>query len=339
MPWSPAFSPSPGRPAILRAVLSEAKEAPEGSPGGPLVCSMHVPVFTHTRCLDHDPGRGHPEQPERLRAVMERVRSAGCEVRSSPPATLEALAGVHPPEHARELERLSARGLALIGQDTVLNSASWEAALAGLGAILAAVDHAHAEAGNAFAAVRPPGHHALRDRAMGFCLLANAVLAARHAQRLGRERILIIDWDVHHGNGTQALVEHDPSIRFVSMHQWPWYPGTGAAAETGVGNVFNLPRPAGLPATGAGGYVESLWGGIERATTGWAPDLVLLSAGYDSMTGDPLGGFTLEPEHYAEWVTRIRDRVPGAPVVGVMEGGYAPERLAAGVLATVRALG
>ena len=260
-------------------------------------------------------------------------------MREAPPASLDALIGVHPPEYAELLCRLSVGGAAMIGQDTILNSASWEAALAGLGQILAAVDHAHAGQGNAFAAVRPPGHHALANQAMGFCLLANAVLAARHAQRLGRARILIVDWDVHHGNGTQALIEHDPSIRFVSMHQWPWYPGTGAAQERGVGNVFNVPRPAGLSASGPGGYVESLWGWIEVAGKEWSPDLILISAGYDSMLGDPLGGFTLEPEQFAQWVTRLRERYPTVPIVGLMEGGYNPERLAAGVVATVQALG
>jgi acetoin utilization deacetylase AcuC-like enzyme len=300
---------------------------------------MPAPVFTHHRCLDHDPGAGHPERPARLEAVLREVRKAKLETREAPPASLVALAGVHPPEYADLLERLSLGGAALIGQDTILNAASWEAALAGLGQILAAVDHAHAGKGNAFAAVRPPGHHALAKQAMGFCLLANAVLAVRHAQRLGRERVLIVDWDVHHGNGTQALIQDDPSIRFVSMHQWPWYPGTGAAHERGVENVFNVPRPAGLPASGPGGYLESLWGWIEVAGKEWSPDLILISAGYDSMTGDPLGGFTLEPEHYAQWVTRIRERHPAVPIVAMMEGGYAPERLAAGVVATVQVLG
>jgi len=270
---------------------------------------------------------------------MAGVQGAGYEIRTAPPAALEALAGVHPPAYAADLEALCRGGVAQIGQDTILNSASWEAALAGLGQLLAAVDHAHSGAGNAFAAVRPPGHHALGARAMGFCLLANAVIAARHAQRLSRKRVLIIDWDVHHGNGTQDLVEQDPSIRFVSMHQWPWYPGTGAAQERGIGNVFNVPMSPGLNAEGPGGYVESLWEGIAAAGKEWTPDLVLLSAGYDSMAGDPLGGFTLEPPHYALWTTRIRELFPAAPVVGLMEGGYAPERLAAGVVATLKALG
>jgi acetoin utilization deacetylase AcuC-like enzyme len=170
---------------------------------------------------------------------------------------------------------------------------------------------------------------------MGFCLVNNAVVAARHAQRLGRDRVLIVDWDVHHGNGTQALVETDPTIRFVSLHQHPWYPGTGLAGERGVGNVFNIPRGPGEPPER---YVEDLWSAIVTATTEWPPDLVVISAGFDAMHGDPLGGFTLEPEHYAEWTRRLRERWPGIPIVGVLEGGYRPERLAAGVMAHLLAL-
>lgn len=291
-------------------------------------------VFTHPACLLHDPGQGHPEVPERLRAVLERVRAAKQHLREAPTATCEALQGVHPDAYARDIEQLSLRGGAIIGQDTVLNRASYAAAMGGLGAILAAVDHAHAGKGNAFAAVRPPGHHALASRAMGFCLFANAVIAARHAQRLGRARILIVDWDVHHGNGTQALVEGDATISYVSLHQWPWYPGTGAATERGVGNIFNVPREAGLPRAR---YVEDLWEAIDAAGA-FDPDLVILSAGYDSLQGDPLGGFTLEPPDYATWTTRLRERFPKVPLVGLLEGGYAPTRLADGVMATLAAL-
>jgi acetoin utilization deacetylase AcuC-like enzyme len=216
-----------------------------------------------------------------------------------------------------------------------MNSASWEAALGAAGAALAAVSHAHETGSAAFAAIRPPGHHALRSHAMGFCLLANVVIAARHAQALGRERVLIVDWDVHHGNGTQALVEADPTIRFVSMHQWPAYPGTGLESERGVGNVFNVPRPAGLLPER---YVSDLRRAIHQATDRWLPDLLLISAGYDSMAGDPLGGFTLEPQHYAELVTAVRERAPAAPIAGVLEGGYVPARVADGVMATLKAL-
>jgi len=170
---------------------------------------------------------------------------------------------------------------------------------------------------------------------MGFCLLANAVIAAREAQALGRTRVLIVDWDVHHGNGTQALMEHDPTIRFVSMHQWPLYPGTGAEGERGVGNVFNVPSAPGLPPER---YVADLTTAIDSATHRWAPDLVIISAGYDSMAGDPLGGFTLEPPDYAELVQRLRARCGGAPFAALLEGGYAPGRVAEGVVATLAAL-
>ena len=223
----------------------------------------------------------------------------------------------------------------MLDPDTIMSAGSWTAALFGAGAVLAALDHALSGSGHAFAAVRPPGHHALAERAMGFCLLGNVVIAARAALARGCRRVLIVDWDVHHGNGTQALVEHDPEIRFVSLHQWPLYPGTGAAGERGVGNVWNVPRAAGLPPER---YVDDLWTGVEQATAGWSPDLILISAGYDSMLGDPLGGFTLEPEHYAVWVSRLRERAPAAPIVAALEGGYAPDRLALGVEATLTAL-
>jgi acetoin utilization deacetylase AcuC-like enzyme len=212
---------------------------------------------------------------------------------------------------------------------------SWEAALGAAGAVLAALDVALTAGGNAFAAVRPPGHHALASTGMGFCLLNNVVIAARAARAAGRERVLILDWDVHHGNGTQALVEEDATIRFVSLHQHPWYPGTGLASERGVGNVFNVPRGPGRPAPW---YVEDLWDAILASTRGWTPDLVLVSAGFDAMLGDPLGGFTLEPKHYSELAERLRTHLPRAPIVGVMEGGYIPARLADGVVATCGAL-
>jgi len=251
------------------------------------------------------------------------------------PAPLEALRRVHPASYLDSLAALAARGGGALDYDTFLNAASWDAACAAAGAALMAVRYAVAGSRRTFAAVRPPGHHALADRAMGFCLLANVVVAAREAQALGMRRILIVDWDVHHGNGTQALIERDPSVRFVSLHQWPAYPGTGTAAEKGIGNLFNLPRAAGLPPTS---YILDLERAILDATEAWQPDLVLISAGFDSMLGDPLGGFTLEPEHYAAIVRTLRERCGGIPMVGVLEGGYAPERLADGVLATLEAL-
>jgi acetoin utilization deacetylase AcuC-like enzyme len=249
---------------------------------------------------------------------------------------MEDLLAVHPEGYLARLEEISDSGGGVLFLDTVMNEASWAAVRGATGALRAAVDHAGSEAGNAFAAVRPPGHHAMAQRAMGFCLVNNAIVGARHAQSLGRERVLIIDWDVHHGHGTQALMEQDPSIRYISLHQHPWYPGTGMAHERGVGNVFNVPRGPGMPAEL---YVDDLWAAIVTATTAWEPGLILVSAGFDAMNGDPLGGFTLEPPHYAELTTRLRERLPQAPIVGVLEGGYIPDRIAEGVAAHAGALG
>ena len=297
---------------------------------------MPLPLFTHPDCLRHDPGPGHPESPARLAALLDRARGVPeVEVRQASAAAIDPVLAVHPRSYLDSLAAMSARGGGALFLDTVMNDASWSAVLGGIGAVLAAVDHAHAGHGHAFAAVRPPGHHALASRAMGFCLVANAVVAARHAQRAGRGRVLIVDWDVHHGNGTQALVEHDATIRYVSLHQHPWYPGTGMADERGVGNVFNVPRGPGAPPSR---YLDDLWAAIVAATTAWRPELVLVSAGFDAMRGDPLGGFTLEPEHYADLTRRLRERFPEVPVVGLLEGGYVPARLADGVLAHVLAL-
>jgi len=295
------------------------------------------PVFTSLACLAHDTGPMHVESPARLRVLRGRI--VGLDpgaLHEAPPAPREALERVHPARYLDSIRAFAERGGGAIEEpDMIVSRASFAAACAAAGAALAALRYACEGKGNAFAAVRPPGHHALAERPMGFCLLANAVIAAREAQALGRERVLIVDWDVHHGNGTQALVERDPFVRFISLHQWPLYPGTGAASERGVGNVFNLPRPPGLPPER---YVGDLTETIGLALRDWQPDLVLVSAGYDSMRGDPLGGFTLEPEHYAELVGVLRSRCPGAPIVALLEGGYAPELVAEGVLATLKAL-
>ena len=297
---------------------------------------MAVPIFTHPDCLRHDPGSDHPETPSRLRTLLERARSSdGVTVVEASPAARDPLLAVHPESYLRTLEAMSARGGGVLFLDTILNASSWSALLGATGAVLAAVDHAHSGRGHAFAAVRPPGHHALAGKGMGFCLVNNVVVAARYARRAGRTRVLIVDWDVHHGNGTQALVESDPTVRYVSLHQHPWYPGTGMADERGVGNVFNVPRGPGLAASL---YVDDLWAAIMAAGADWEPDLILVSAGFDAMAGDPLGGFTLEPRHYAELTRRLRERFAGAPIVGLLEGGYAPSRVAAGALAHIGAL-
>ena len=293
-------------------------------------------VFTARACLTHAPGAGHPDQPSRLAAVHAALQShRGVELIEAPGAPIEPLLRCHKRSYLDRVAAMSAVGGGELGPDTTINAYGWTATLAATGAALAALDHALAGAGHAFAAIRPPGHHALPDRAMGFCIVNHVAVLAEAARHRGFERILIVDWDVHHGNGTQAMVERESRTHFVSMHQWPWYPGSGSADERGVGNCFNLPMAAGLPPQA---YVESLWRGIDRATTGWQPDVILVSAGYDGMQGDPLGGFTLEPEHYAAWIDRLRERFAATPIVALMEGGYAPLRLAAGVVATVDAL-
>jgi acetoin utilization deacetylase AcuC-like enzyme len=297
---------------------------------------MPIPVFTHLSCLAHDPGPGHPETPARLSVLLTQLRKdPGVQLRETAASGREPLLAVHPASYLDGLEAMSARGGGVLFLDTIMNRHSWDAVLGETGAVLAAVDHAARGKSNAFAAVRPPGHHALAARGMGFCLVNNVVVAARYAQRQRRDHVLIIDWDVHHGNGTQALVETDPTIRYVSLHQYPWYPGTGTADERGVGNIFNVPRGPGKPAAL---YVGDLWSAIVAATTDWTPHLVLVSAGFDAMTGDPLGGFTLEPEHYADLTHRLRERLPATPIVGLLEGGYVPERIAAGVQAHLRGL-
>jgi acetoin utilization deacetylase AcuC-like enzyme len=297
-----------------------------------------VAVAWNPACRHHYGGAGHPERPQRFEAVLEALRHPALAslvqwVEASP-ANRSSLEAVHSPSYLDMLEALAERGGGALDADTFLGPRSLESVLASAGVALAAVELG-LKGGRAFGVTRPPGHHALAARAMGFCFLNNVVLAARHAQSLGCARVLIVDWDVHHGNGTQALVERDPSIRFVSMHQYPWYPGTGAADERGVGNVFNVPRPGGLPRAV---YVRDFLAGVDAALAQWSPDILLISAGFDSLAGDPLGEFTLEPDDIVHWTEALRERMGARPVVGVLEGGYRLDLLAAGVVAHVGAL-
>jgi acetoin utilization deacetylase AcuC-like enzyme len=293
-------------------------------------------VLSHPSSLDHDTGPGHPERPARIRAIRRALEAAPLapEWVEAPPAARADLERAHPPAHLDMLAARCASGGGLLDEDTVVSVGSWPAALHAAGAAIAAARSALAGT-PAFAMTRPPGHHATATRAMGFCLINNVVVAARAVLDAGAvSRVLVVDWDVHHGNGTQDLVWDDARIRYVSLHQWPLYPGTGREDERGAhGNVFNVPRPPGEPRDR---YVEALDAAVTRAVDGWTPGLMLVSAGFDAMAGDPLAGFTLEPEDYATWIARWR--ALGVPLASVLEGGYAPERIAQAALAHAAAL-
>ena len=301
--------------------------------------------ISHSDVGRHDNGWNHPEHVGRLRAITRALRYepelfTTLDHVEGRHATPQELALAHGAAYIESIREMSACGGGRFDADTLASEGTWDAATAGAGSVLEGVERAlDGRNARSFCAVRPPGHHALRDHAMGFCLFGNVAVAAHHALAKGARRVLIVDWDVHHGNGTQALVEDAPEIRFVSMHQWPWYPGSGAADDRGPhGSVWNVPMPPGLPPER---YMEVLLAAVDAATDGWTPDLLLISAGFDCMAGDPLGGFTLEPAHLGtltrELVTRA-NRWCGARVVSALEGGYEPELLAAGVIAHMHAL-
>ena len=307
---------------------------------------MTVAYISHADCGRHDTGWGHPEHVGRLRAIPRALREEAelflaLEHRESRHATPEELALAHDDAYVAQVRELAASGGGRLDPDTVCSEGSWDAATAACGAVLDGIDLAFTGgATRTFAAVRPPGHHALRAHAMGFCLFGSVAVGAHYARaKHGAGRVLIVDWDVHHGNGTQALVEQARDIRFVSMHQWPWYPGTGAASDRGPhDNVWNVPMAAGLPREE---YVAALLRAIDAATTSWVPDLVMISAGFDSLAGDPLGGFTLEIEDMERLTRELVSRAEqwcGGRLVSALEGGYAPDRLGAACVAHMGAL-
>ena len=307
---------------------------------------MSVAFISHSDCGRHDTGWNHPEHVGRLRAITRALRNNpelfdSVEQVEGRHATASELELAHDARYIASVEQISSAGGGQLDADTVASTGSWAAATAGAGCVLTAVDRAMQQPdARSFCAVRPPGHHALRSRAMGFCLFGNVAVAAHYALSAhGAERVLIVDWDVHHGNGTQALVEENPAIHFVSMHQWPWYPGTGAATDRGPHNtIWNVPMSAGLAAAR---YVDALESAVDAATTDFVPDIVLISAGFDSLAGDPLGGFTLEPEDIVGLTQRLVARAKvwcAGRVVSALEGGYAPDRLADGAMAHIGAL-
>jgi len=305
-----------------------------------------VAFISHADCGRHDTGWGHPEHVGRLRAIPRALRNdfdlyESVDHLEGRHASEDEIALAHDSRYVASVRELAEAGGGRLDADTVASGGSWAAATAGAGCVLDAVDLALAgKTTRSFCAVRPPGHHALRDSGMGFCLFGNVAIAAHYARRVKRlDRVLIVDWDVHHGNGTQALVEDDANIRFVSMHQWPWYPGTGAAGDRGPKrSVWNVPLPAGLPRET---YVGELLRNVDAATTGFTPDLVLVSAGFDSLAGDPLGGFTLEMDDVSRLTRELASRAGQwcrGRLVSALEGGYAPDRLGEAAVTHMRAL-
>ena len=266
---------------------------------------------------------GHVECPERLMAILDHFRRTGLESRLTPlpprDATVDELALVHDRRYVEFVREAAARGGGWFDEDTYLNEHSYRAAVRAAGGVLAAVEAVRAGRDRtALCLVRPPGHHATRDRGMGFCLFNNVAVAARF---IGR-RVLIVDWDVHHGNGTQDIFGADSKVCYLSTHRSPFYPGTGDAGERGVGNLINLPMRAGTPREE---FLDRFGGSVRKAGKGFAPEFVLISCGFDAYEHDPIGGLGLKPEDYGT-MTRIVGELE-LPVVSALEGGYSLDGL------------
>ena len=310
---------------------------------------MKCALLADPVCREHDTGRGHPESPRRFDAVVEALDTAGLREKmlalDPREITRDDLLLAHTAEYVALAEHEIRSGSEQLSTgDTTVSRHSWEAALAAAGSALAAVDAVVAgKVARAFCAVRPPGHHASADHGMGFCIFNNIALAARHAQRRhGIGRVLIVDWDVHHGNGTQDIFYEDGSVFFFSTHQSPWYPGTGCADETGSGagqgTTLNCPLPAfsGRKEIFAC-FEEKLLPAMEK----FRPEFVLISAGFDSRAEDPLGHFLLADEDFADLtrlVAGVAERHAGGRIVSLLEGGYNLRGLASAATAHVQAL-
>lgn len=305
---------------------------------------MTTLLFTHDAYADHETGRMHPEHPARIQAIWKALDNPvfdKLERRDAPRAAVEQIARVHPETYiAGILEAIPETGMAALDGDTFLSPGSGEAALRAAGAAVAATDAVlGGEAANAFCAARPPGHHAEPDRAMGFCLFNSVAVAARHAKaEHGLSRVAVMDFDVHHGNGTQAAFWDEPSLLYTSTHQMPLYPGTGAATERGQGNIVNAPL---APMSGGPEFRQAMSDRILPALAAFRPELLIISAGFDAHRDDPLASLMLDVEDFV-WATaelmRVADEVCGGRVVSCLEGGYDLEALAQSVGAHVKQL-
>ncbi len=300
------------------------------------------PVFlSHRSSLEHDTG-GHPEQPARITAIereLERHDWFGFSRVESVAVEIDTLTAVHPASHVEMVRALSARGGGMLDADTIASTGSFEAALHGAGGAVGMVDRIVAgDAPCGFSAHRPPGHHALPTRAMGFCLFNSVAVAARHAlDSLGLERVMILDWDVHHGNGTNDIFRPSREVLFLSIHQSPLYPGTGAASDVGTdegeGFTINLPVP---PGAGDFEFVSLVEGVAVPLVRAFEPQLLLVSAGYDAHANDPLANCRVSERGYAAMTASLL--ATGVPVGVVLEGGYALDALASSVAATMSVL-